>query len=58
MKWPRVSILGLIAGVVACGVVFAALRGGSDHWLGAFYSMTVELDARKDPAQSRRLEIC
>jgi hypothetical protein len=43
MKSPRVSILGLIAGVVACGVAFAALRLGSDYWLSAFYTMTVAL---------------
>jgi hypothetical protein len=41
MKWPRVSILGLIAAVVACGVAFAALRGGSAYWIAAFYTMTV-----------------
>ena len=41
MKWPRISILGLIAAVVACGVAFAALRGGSGYWLSAFYTMTV-----------------
>ncbi len=42
-KWPRVSILGLIAAVVACGVIFAALRSGSDYWLGVAYTMTVAL---------------
>jgi hypothetical protein len=43
MGRPRLSILGLIAGVVACGVAFAALRSGSDYWLSAFYTMTVAL---------------
>ena len=43
MSRPRLSILGLIAGVVACGVAFAALRSGSDYWLSAFYTMTVAL---------------
>lgn len=43
MKWPRISILGLIAAVVACGVVFAVLWGGSDYWLSAAYTMTVAM---------------
>lgn len=43
MRRPRISILALIAGVVACGVAFAALRTGSDYWLSAFYTMTVGL---------------
>jgi hypothetical protein len=41
MKWPRVSMLGLVAAVVVCGVVLAALRSGSDYWLGVAYTMTV-----------------
>ena len=40
MSRLRLSILSLIAGVVASGVAFAALRSGSDYWLSAFYTMT------------------
>jgi hypothetical protein len=43
MSRLRLSILSLIAAVVACGVAFAALRSGSDYWRSAIYTITVAL---------------